>query len=327
MHAILNYNVSFPGLGIYDLPVSRIAFQFNLFGRHVVVYWYGMLFAVAMVLCIVLAMRQAKHHNLLSDDIIDLFLWMIPAILIGARLYYVAFEWEHFKGNWKSALNFREGGLAFYGGVIGGIIAIIIITKVKKMKLHRPLDFFAVYVPLGQGIGRWGNFFNQEAFGTNTSLPWGMISEGTANGLAAINPDPANPLPGIDPALPVHPTFLYEFIANMIIFVILIYVRRHAKRPWTTFHSYLFLYGLVRFFVEGIRTDSLMFTLLGYNLRVSQVLSALMVLVSGVFLIAIFLRGRRRERIVASLAGVPDGIIEVSEAVSEESDEDKDKID
>ena len=110
MHAILNYNVSFPGLGIYDLPVSRIAFQFNLFGRHVVVYWYGMLFAVAMVLCIVLAMRQAKHHNLLVTTS-SIFL-MIPAILIGARLYYVAFG-GNISRNWKSALNFREGGLAF----------------------------------------------------------------------------------------------------------------------------------------------------------------------------------------------------------------------
>ncbi len=322
MHAILNYNVSFPGLGIHDLSISRIAFQFNLFGRNVVVYWYGLIFAVAMVLCIVLAMRQAKHHNLLSDDIIDLFLWMIPFILVGARLYYVVFEWDYFKGDWKLALNFREGGLAFYGGVIGGIIAIIVVAKIKKMKLYRPLDFLAVYVPLGQGIGRWGNFFNQEAFGTNTSLPWGMISEGTSQGLAAINPDPANPLPGIDPALPVHPTFLYEFVANMIIFVILIFIRKHAKRPWTTFHSYLFLYGLVRFFVEGIRTDSLMVTLFDYHLRVSQLLSAIMVLVSGVFLVAIYLRGRRRDRVVASLGGIPDGIVEVVEAASKEEDED-----
>ncbi len=322
MHAILNYNVSFPGLGIHDLSISRIAFQFNLFGRNVVVYWYGLIFAVAMVLCILLAMRQAKHHNLLSDDIIDLFLWMIPFILVGARLYYVVFEWDYFKGDWKLALNFREGGLAFYGGVIGGIIAIIVVAKIKKMKLYRPLDFLAVYVPLGQGIGRWGNFFNQEAFGTNTSLPWGMISEGTSQGLAAINPDPANPLPGIDPALPVHPTFLYEFVANMIIFVILFFIRKHARRPWTTFHSYLFLYGLVRFFVEGIRTDSLMVTLFDYHLRVSQLLSAIMVLVSGVFLVAIYLRGRRRDRVVASLCGIPDGIVEVVEAASKEEDED-----
>ncbi|HHW93608.1 MAG TPA: prolipoprotein diacylglyceryl transferase [Clostridiaceae bacterium] len=322
MHAILNYNVSFPGLGIHDLSISRIAFQFNLFGRQVVVYWYGLLFAIAMVLCLVLAARHAKYHHLASDDIVDLFLWMVPSILIGARIYYVIFEWDQFKGNWKSALNFREGGLAFYGGVIGGIISVVVVAKVKKMKLHRPLDFLAVYVPLGQAIGRWGNFFNQEAFGTNTSLPWGMISEGTRRGLASVNPDPANPLPGIDPALPVHPTFLYEFIANMIIFVILIYVRRNIKRPWVTFHSYLFLYGLVRFFVEGIRTDSLMFTFLGYNLRVSQVLSALMVLASVAFLIAIYLRGRQRDRIMASLAGVPADIVEVSEIVAEDTDED-----
>ncbi len=325
MRAILNYTVSFPGLGIHDLSISRVAFQFNLFGRHVIVYWYGLLFAIAMVLCISLAMRHAKHHRLKSDDILDLFLWMIPMILIGARVYYVIFEWEQFKGDWKSMLNIRQGGLAFYGGVIGGIIAVIAVTKVKKLKLHRPLDFLAVYVPLGQAIGRWGNFFNQEAFGTNTSLPWGMISEGTKQGLAALSPDPANPLPGLDPTLPVHPTFLYEFVANMIIFVILLYVRKHVKRPWATFHSYLFLYGLVRFFVEGVRTDSLMFELFGYNLRVSQLLSALMVLVSGIFLIAIYVRGRQRDKLVASLAGVPTDVVEISELTSEEDDDKSEK--
>lgn len=325
MQAILNYTVSFPGLGINDLSISRIAFQFNLFGRQVTVFWYGLLFAAAMVLCIVLAMRHAKHHNFKSDDILDFFLWMIPLILVGARLYYVIFEWDQFRGDWKSILNIRQGGLAFYGGVIGGIIAVIAVTKIKKMKLHRPLDYLAVYVPLGQAIGRWGNFFNQEAFGTNTSLPWGMISEGTRQGLAAMNPNPANPLPGLNPALPVHPTFLYEFIANMVIFVILLIVRRRVKRPWVTLHSYLFLYGLVRFFVEGVRTDSLMFQLFGLNLRVSQVLSALMVLFSGAFLIAIYVRGRQRDRMVASLAGVPADVTEICELVANDEDNEDDE--
>ena len=322
MCGILNFTVSFPGLGINDLSISRVAFQFNLFGRQVTVFWYGLLFAIAMVLCIVLAMRHAKHHNFDSNDILDFFLWMIPFILIGARIYYVIFEWDQFRGNWKSAFNIRQGGLAFYGGVIGGIVAILVVAKFKKIKFYRPLDFLVVYVPLGQAIGRWGNFFNQEAFGTNTSLPWGMISEGTRQGLAALNPIPAKPLPGLDPSLPVHPTFLYEFIANMVIFVILIYVRRRAKRPWATLHSYLLLYGLVRFFVEGIRTDSLMFRLFDYNFRVSQVLSAVMVLFSGVFLIAIYVRGRRRDRLVGSLPGVPSDVVEITESASkDEKDE------
>jgi phosphatidylglycerol:prolipoprotein diacylglycerol transferase len=169
MCGILNFTVSFPGLGINDLSISRVAFQFNLFGRQVTVFWYGLLFAIAMVLCIALAMRHAKYHNFDSNDILDFFLWMIPFILIGARIYYVIFEWDQFRGNWKSAFNIRQGGLAFYGGVIGGIVAILVVAKFKKIKFYRPLDFLVVYVPLGQAIGRWGNFFNQEAFGTNTS--------------------------------------------------------------------------------------------------------------------------------------------------------------
>lgn len=313
MQAIMNFNVSFPGLGIHDLSINRIAFQFNLFGRQMTVYWYGMIFAIAMVLCIVLAMWHAKRYGLKSDDVLDTYLWMIPFILIGSRLYYVAFEWNQFKGDWKSMFDFRQGGLAFYGGVIGGLVAVIIVAKIKKIKLHRLLDFFAVYIPLGQAIGRWGNFFNQEAFGTNTSLPWGMISEGTKRGLSALNHDLANPLPGLNPALPVHPTFLYEFVANMMIFVILIFVRRNAKRPWVTVHTYLLSYGFVRFFVEGIRTDSLMFKLFNYDFRVSQVLSAAMVLFSGAFLIAIWLRGRKRDKMVSSLAGVPSDVTEITE--------------
>lgn len=318
MLVLMNYHVSFPRLGIHDLSINRIAFQFSLFGRQFTVFWYGLIFALAMVLCIVLAMRHAKRYQLTGDDILDTFLWMIPLILVGSRLYYVVFEWDQFKGNWRSIADFRQGGLAFYGGVIGGILAIMITAKLKRIKLHRLLDFFAVYVPLGQAIGRWGNFFNQEAFGSNTSLPWGMISEGTRQGLAALNRDLTNPLPGLNPDLPVHPTFLYEFIANIIIFVVLIFVRRRSSRPWVTVHTYFLLYGFVRFFVEGIRTDSLKFKLFSCDLRVSQVLSAAMVLFSSAFLIAIYLRGRKRDRIVAGISGVPEGIAEIKELMPEE---------
>ena len=160
---------------------------------------------------------------------------MIPLILVGSRLYYVVFEWDQFKGNWRSIADFRQGGLAFYGGVIGGILAIMITAKLKRIKLHRLLDFFAVYVPLGQAIGRWGNFFNQEAFGSNTSLPWGMISEGTRQGLAALNRDLTNFCPA-STRIRLYTRLFYEFIANIIIFVVLIFVRRRSSRPWVTVH-------------------------------------------------------------------------------------------
>lgn len=298
----MKYNVSFPGLGIENLRIGREAFQISLFGNDLTVYWYGLTFTLGMVLCIVLAMTRAKKYDFTKDDVLDYFLWMIPFIMVGARAYYVAFEWEYFKGSIFRILDFRQGGLAFYGGVIGGIVALLIAARVKKTKAHRIMDYLAVLLPLGQGIGRWGNFFNQEAFGTNTSLPWGMISEGTRQGLAALNADPANPLPGLDPNLPVHPTFLYEFLANMLIFVILIFVLKKQKRPWTTVLTYFFLYGIVRFFVEGVRTDALMFTAFGQIWRISQVLSAAMVAGSILLYIFIGIYEKRRQRLIASLA-------------------------
>jgi phosphatidylglycerol:prolipoprotein diacylglycerol transferase len=199
------------------------------------------------------------------------------------------------------------------------MLAITIAARIKRVKLHRVLDFFAVLVPLGQGIGRWGNFFNQEAFGTNTQLPWGMISEGTRQGLQALNANPASPLPGLDPNLPVHPTFLYEFLANMMIFVILLFVHKHQKRPWSSVLTYFFLYGIVRFFVEGIRTDSLMFDAFGQSIRISQLLSAVMVVGSVIVYLVIRGMDHKRKALMAELAA-PDTIVEVA-SVSDDLDE------
>lgn len=314
MRFVLNYHVSFPGLGIENLVVNREAFVFNLFGRELTVFWYGLIFTLAMILCIVIAMMRAKNYGFTRDDILDYFLWMIPLILVGSRLYYVVFEWDQFKGSFASIFDLRQGGLAFYGGVLGGMLVVAIAARIKRVKLHRILDYLAVLIPLGQGIGRWGNFFNQEAFGTNTSMPWGMISEGTRQGLAALNPDPANPLPGLNPNLPVHPTFFYEFAANMIIFAVLLLVHKRQKRPWTTVLTYFFLYGIVRFFVEGIRTDSLMFNAFGSAFRISQVLSAVMVV--GAVIVFVIIRGRakKRHQLIAELATAPEQVPEFSPA-------------
>ena len=178
------FHVSFPGLGIYDLQVNRIAFSFEIGGTEINIYWYGILIAIAFLIGIILAVRQAPQFGLKGDDVIDILLWVIILSLVGARLYYVIFSWEDFSGNLLKIFQTRDGGLAFYGGVIGGVLGVFIGSKLKKINLMYLLDFFAVYLPLGQAIGRWGNFFNQEAFGTNTMLPWGMFSEGTYQHLA-----------------------------------------------------------------------------------------------------------------------------------------------
>lgn len=266
-------NVSFPGLGINDLPISRVAFQVGSFP----IYWYGICIILAFGACVGLAMKQAKKFSLTSDHVIDFSLVIIPASVIGARLYYVAFSWKSFAADPKLIFDVRNGGLAVFGGVIMSFIAVFVMTKLKKLNTSNVLDFLIVYIPLGQAIGRWGNFFNQEAFGTNTNLPWGMISEATTYYLQVNNPT-------LDPNAPVHPTFLYESIATLIIFMVLLSVRKRSRQPYSTVAMYFILYGIARFFIEGLRTDSLYIGDTG--LRSSQVLSAVLV-VAGFAIIAV----------------------------------------
>ncbi len=282
--------VSFPGLGIENIPVSRVAF--TLFGIHV--YWYGMLIALAIILSLFLSTRQADKYGLKSDDIMDMYIFLIPAMIIFARIYYVVFEWDYYRVDWRRIFNTREGGLAFYGGVIGGVLAIILVARFKKIKSADIFDFLIVYVPLAHGIGRWGNFFNQEAFGTNTTLPWGMISSQTTAYLANI--------PGTDAFAPVHPTFLYEFIGNLVLFFILLKIRSNRHFAFQVLLTYLLGYGTIRFFVEGIRTDALFIG--DTSWRISQVLSAAMVVVSAILLVLFGQRARRN--LTAQTAALED---------------------
>lgn len=286
----MNYIVSFPGLGIENLEISPVAFRLFDFP----VYWYGLLIAAAVLIGMSLALRQSKQFDLVQDDVLDALLLAVPLAIVCARLYYVVFEWEMFKGDWLKIFDTRSGGLAFYGGVIGGILGVIIIARFKKIRLHRFIDFLIVYIPLGQALGRWGNFFNQEAFGNNTTLPWGMISNRTRSYLAGLGQSELNP------DMPVHPTFFYEFIANLLIFAILLRIRKQSKQKYETLAWYFVLYGAVRFFVESIRTDSLYIG--KTNIRVSMLLSALMLVLGLAFLGYHWSRERRMEKIAADIA-------------------------
>ncbi len=286
--------VSFPGLGIHDITIHRVAF--SLFGINV--YWYGILIASAVIAGLLMAYRAAPKYGVKPDTVLDTMIAIVPLMIVFARLYYVVFAWDEFKDHPLNILNLRTGGLAFYGGVIGGALAIFLVSRIRHVSIVRLMDLLVVYVPLGQGIGRWGNFFNQEAFGTNTSLPWGMISDGTAAYLARTGTG--------NPDLPVHPTFLYEFIANMILFAILLVVRRRSRRPFITTASYLLGYGIVRFFVENLRTDSLY---VGHtDIRASVVLSAVIAVGSLIAIIVIRSRPIGYYDRKAPEAGVPAGV-------------------
>lgn len=304
MNLINHEEVQFPGLGI-KFNVDPVAFRIGNFE----VYWYGILIAAALVVCIVLALKQAKKNNFPDTLVYDTMLVTIPCAIIGARAYYVIFNWNIYKDNLKSIFDTRAGGLAVYGGILLCIFGLIVMCKLRKIPFTSLADYVVVYLPLGQAIGRWGNFFNQEAFGTTTTMPWGMWSESTRTYLARFCPD-------LVALSPVHPTFLYESVADLIIFIILLQVRKKSTHAFETSCTYFVLYGAVRFFIEGLRTDSLYIA--GTQIRASQALS-LFLLLFGLFYIAFaHLKGWERKPFPAKLFAEAVPVREASKAETEE---------
>lgn len=262
--------VEFPGLWGLRFTISRTAFE--VFG--ISIYWYGIIIAIAFLIAMLLAMRDSGKFGFEPDNIIDLVLYAAPVTIIFARLYYVIFSWEEFKYEPLQIFNTRRGGLAIYGGIIGALLVAWIFGKKKKISVLRLFDFYMPYFALGQAIGRWGNFINQEAFGTNTTLPWGMTSDTIRKFLTDLskNTELLDKLKiTINPDRPVHPTFLYESLWDLGVFLFLIWYRKRLKVEGEVFFLYMILYGVGRFWIEALRTDSLM---LG-NLRVSQLLALL----------------------------------------------------
>lgn len=284
----MNYTeIKFPGLGI-DINVSPVAFRIGSFD----VYWYGILIAAAMLLAIFLAVKDSKKLNVPTSLVYDFVLVGVPCGVIGARLYFVLFNWSYYSEDFSRIFDTRSGGLAIYGGIIGAAIGLYAMCKIRKISFTALIDFALVYVPLAQAIGRWGNFFNQEAFGTTTNLPWGMTSDSIASYLTTH-------CPTLDPTAPVHPTFLYESIADLILFFILVIVRKRSKFAFETACVYFAGYGFARFFIEGLRTDSLY--LPNTNIRVSQLLSLILCLVALCYIIYIHAKRIRRRKFPARL--------------------------
>lgn len=229
-------------------------------------YWYGCFIVGAIALSFFLAKRRIEKKKLdfgiTLDNIYDFIIGAVLISVLSARLYYVLFNLKYYLANPSEILKIWNGGLAIYGGIIGAIIYTLIFCRIKKIKFYDLADFASPYLPLSQAIGRWGNFVNQEAYGSITNLPWKMgIFES-----------------GIGEYIYVHPTFLYESICNFILFWILIKLSKNRKFDGQIFFSYMIGYGIIRSVVEGLRTDSLM---LG-DFRVSQVLSLIFVVIFGV---------------------------------------------
>ncbi|MDO5026222.1 MAG: prolipoprotein diacylglyceryl transferase [Tissierellia bacterium] len=235
---------------------SRIAF--HLFG--IPVYWYAILLVTGMIVAIYGASKLYKKIGGDEEVVFDLSLWILPISIIGARAYYVIFEWDQYAGDLMKMIDIRSGGLAIHGGVIAGVLVGYIFTKKKKLKFFPIADVIMTFLPLAQAIGRWGNFINNEAHGGPTDLPWGVIIDGQK----------------------YHPTFLYESLGNIIIFFFLLYFfNNKQKRYGQTSALYLILYGVLRFFVEGLRTDSLWWG----PIRVAQLVSLIFIILGIVFFI------------------------------------------
>ena len=273
--------IEFPKLGI-RIPIDREAFK--IFGLPV--YWYGIIISAGFFLAVVLGMRNSEKAGIKQDDIIDLVLFAAPVGIIGARLYYVIFNWSEFNGDFMKIISIRTGGLALYGGLIGAVLVAVIFSRVRKINTPNYLDFCIPYFVLAQAIGRWGNFTNQEAFGGNTNLPWGM----TGNEIKEYLQQLSNLNFGVDPNVPVHPTFLYESLWNFGMFLLLIWFSKRKKLNGEVFCLYMMGYGAGRFWIEGLRLDSLEMG----NLRISQFLSIVFIIVFALIFVTRRIKDKRK---------------------------------
>lgn len=272
------YDVSFPGLGL-EFSINPVAF--TVFG--VDIYWYAICILTGSVLAILYAYQMAPKFGLDGDKLMDVVIVGYIAGIIGARAYYVLYSWGDYKNNLLEIFNFRNGGLAIYGGIIGAIAIGSLYCKKIRFPLYATYDIVGLGFLIGQTFGRWGNFFNQEAFGSNTTLPWGMYSQGTHNYLATQKGILGSAGIVVDPSAPVHPCFLYESLWCLLGFILIHSYIKHRKFDGQLFLMYIAWYGAGRFVIEGLRTDSLM---LG-SFRVSQLVAFACVAVGVALIIAI----------------------------------------
>ena len=264
--------ISFPGLfGDWQFTVSPIALQVG----HGV-YWYGIILATGLLVGLLLCMKQAKRFGLTQDNLLDMILLAVPCCILGSRIYYVIFYLDLYRTasgglDWGKAVAIWDGGLAIYGTVIAGFLVAFLYCRIKKLRFAAMTDLCVMGLLIGQAIGRWGNFMNREAFGTDTTMPWRMRLWTSATQY-----------------MEVHPTFLYESLWNLIGLLLVLFIITKARRfdgenTW----FYFLWYGMGRAWIEGMRTDSLYllnWTLFGQRIRVSQALSIVMVCIAAFML-------------------------------------------
>lgn len=261
--------INFPGLGLH-LYVPQIAIK--IFGINI--YWYAICIVTGIVIALILCAKSKENFNIKFDFVYECLIFAIIFGIIGARLYYVLFNLDYYSKNPIKILHIRDGGLAIYGGLIAGFIVILQKCRKRKVNILDFLDYFSPFVAIAQSIGRWGNFFNQEAYGIDTTniLRMGIVTQ--------------------DGYKEVHPAFFYESISTLIIFIVLRKLQKNRKFRGQICYSYLILYSGIRMLIEGVRSDSLM---LG-NFRISQVLSITIFVIFGIMLLKKYIKYNQTEK-------------------------------
>ena len=278
-------DVSFPHLGIY---IKHLVNHIDIFGFRIA--FYGIIIALGMLAGINLACADAKRRGQNPEVYLDFAMYAIIFSIIGARTYYVIFEWDMYKNDLLQIFNLRGGGLAIYGGVIAAVITLIVFTKVKKQSFFSMADSGVLGLILGQIIGRWGNFFNAEAFGGYTDSLFALRYRLDIVGTGMLNNDVLSHVMETDGVkyIQVHPTFLYESCWNLVLLIFMLWYRKRKKFDGEVFFIYLGGYGFGRMIIEGLRTDSLL--LPHTNIAVSQLLAGICFVVSIICIII----GRKR---------------------------------
>lgn len=289
----------------FEIPSVLAEFNIPFLGE-MSIKWYGAIIAFGFLLAVLFGGRQAWKWRMSIDKMLDVLIFGTVGGILGARLYYVAFEWDYYSTHLEEILQIWHGGLAIYGGIIGGILAAFITCKVNKLNFYNLLDLAGMSLLIGQGIGRWGNFMNQEAFGTNTDLPWGMKSEKTMDYILSNVETFKEKGISMDPGGYVHPTFLYESLWCLIGFALLyIIMKKFRKFSGQIFLCYGIWYGIGRTIFEGLRTDSLYIG--DTTLRVSQLLSAAIVVVFLAALIALLVKYIKNPKPIEGVDFFPEG--------------------
>lgn len=287
----MNSNINFPHLHLFFENVGRTI----KIGSFPIAY-YGLIIASAILVGIYMALHEAKRTGQKEEDYLDLAIIAVLFSIAGARIYYVIFSWDHYKNDLVSILNLREGGLAIFGGIIAAVITVFLVAKHKKIHPGLMLDTACMGLVTGQIIGRWGNFFNREAFGGYTDsllamqIPINAVRESDINQSILAH---TTVVKGIE-YIQVHPTFLYESMWNIGVLIVLFVFRKKKSFQGELFILYLTLYSLGRVWIEGLRTDQLL--ILDTNIAVSQLLSALLVVSgTGFILYMRFVKNRKKQ--------------------------------